>query len=128
MTEREVITLKEYIDKQIEHISKLSESKIEAIEKATTLAKKTVDERLKNMNEFRDALKDQNSTFVPRTEYLAQIKLVEKNHNDRITTLEMNKERLAGKADQSAVTTVMIIACIGIALSAISILLSIIFR
>ena len=50
-----------------EHI----ESRLQALEKATEEAKKTLEKRLEGMNEFRSQLKDQAGTFITRVEFEA---------------------------------------------------------
>ncbi len=104
MTEREVVTMRDYID-----------TKIEALEKATTLAKETMERRLEGMNEFRDALKDQNTTFITRAEY--------ENLCKEVQELRESRAELSGKADQKSVNTTFIIAILGVVTAFVGILL-----
>ena len=62
-----------------------------AAEKAVTKAEGASERRFESVNEFRQALTDQTSTFLPRTEYrTAHESLIEKINNnlDRIAQLE----------------------------------------
>ncbi len=111
MTDREVISLKEYIDSQIQSILCLSESKIEALEKATILAKETLDKRLDSINEFRDSLK---------TEYETLSKEVE--------SLKLSRAELQGKANQSAVNVSYLISGLAIFISVIAIIIRILLK
>ncbi len=52
-----------------EHLEKLFDARITAMEKAVGVAKETMESRLEGMNEFRAALTSQASTFLPRSEY-----------------------------------------------------------
>ena len=58
-------------DSRFESLESQFNIKISALEKATTVAAGLMDRRLEGMNEFRQSLKDQAGTFVPRSEYQA---------------------------------------------------------
>lgn len=60
------VTLKEYMD-----------TKISALDRATSVASEAMNKRLESMNEFRAQLKDQNATFLTRNEYEAKHALLE---------------------------------------------------
>ena len=100
------VSLKEY-----------TEARLRAVEKATDLAANTLEKRLEGMNEFRQALKSQSSTFVTRTEVDVQIAKI----HDDIRTLRESKARLEGKASQLYVTVTLVIAILGLMASIISI-------
>ncbi len=122
MTDREYVTLKEYIDTKIDALTRLSETKIGAVEKATILAKETIDNRLANMNEFRDALKDSTALNVTRIE----MKSLEKTLSDRVSIIEINNATLSGKASQKALDRVNNVAIAGIIIGAFGIIAAII--
>ena len=61
-----------YIDLR-SHFDTVINLRFEGIEKATDLARASMEKRLDSMNEFRDTLKDQASKFVTRTELLAAV-------------------------------------------------------
>jgi hypothetical protein len=84
--QRENVLLKEYIDLRISNV-----------EKATNLAGESMERRLSAMNEFRDALKDQNATFVRRDAFETALAKIE----DAIKALQLSKATLEGKASQA---------------------------
>jgi hypothetical protein len=97
-----------------EHI----ESRIAALENATTIAAENMEKRLDGMNEFRAQLKDQANTFISRNEYVLTI---EKLISD-IKTLQLSKANLEGKASQQSVLVAYLISIIGIIIALISLL------
>ena len=107
------VTLKEYFDTKVNHLSEELDFKMTSLKEATTLARNSMDERLARMNEFREALKDQNSTFITKAEF--------RSFCDRVTIelddLKLSKAKLEGKAEQSSVNISLILAVIGIALA-----------
>lgn len=70
---RPTVTMKEYVDAQIEWSLKLSEVRDENIRDNVNKANLTMDKRLDGMNEFRDALKDSNATYITRSELIAYV-------------------------------------------------------
>lgn len=77
---RPTVTMKEYVDMQVQmlermnslrdaHLVDVNRIKDENIKNAVT----TMDKRLDGMNEFRDALKDSNATFVTKSELIAWV-------------------------------------------------------
>ena len=74
------IPAREYIDREVEravrdaenrinHQREVSDSRFMSIEEARRLAKIEQDKRLDGMNEFRETLRDQASTFMTRRDY-----------------------------------------------------------
>jgi len=118
MSKAELITLKEYIDKTLGLQIAAIEVKIAALDKATLVAKESMERRLEGMNEFRDALKDQNATFVTRTEY-------ERSICD-IRELRDSKNKLEGKADQKAVNLATLLAAAALAIALIGLVMDLI--
>jgi len=92
-------------------------TEVTAMKEASRLAKENVDLRLAAMNEFRDAMKDQTDTFLPRAEYLTRHESIEKD----IRSLRESRAELLGKASQNSVVVAYIIAAVGIGLSVIAI-------
>jgi len=105
MTEREVVTLKEYVD-----------AKIDAINESTKLATQTLNERLAGMNEFRAALKDKDMMTVTRDELKA---LMDKVHGD-IGMLREWKATLEGKASQQSVNIATILSIAGLLIALVA--------
>lgn len=91
------------------------ESRIVAVERATSIASVAMEKRLEGMNEFRDALKDQASKFVTRIELEACITKLQSD----IRELMKYKDIAEGKASQLSVTISLVLAIIGIAISII---------
>ena len=92
------------------------ESRIVALEKATTIAAINMEKRLDGMNEFRSQLKDQASTFISRNEYTV---MMEKLQQD-IKTLQISKANLEGKASQQSVLIAYLISIISLCIALIS--------
>src|ERR1700740_2221202 len=70
-----------------ERIAKLEATTI-ATKESITIAKMDLDLRLNSMNEFREAIKDQNSTFIPREEYKTA-------HYALLASVQKNAEEIA---------------------------------
>jgi len=83
--------------------------RLDGTEKVTELSRAAMDKRLEGMNEFREALKDQQKNFISRQEFDLVVA--------DIRVLREAKASLEGKADQSSVNNVMLLAIIGIFLS-----------
>ena len=135
--------LKEYVDQQLaqleDHLNEIIELKfsalkdatnvakgsvdvrLDALKEATNIAKEGMDERLARMNEFRDALRDQNATFVSKTEFNA----VSERLNEDIRSLRESRSELKGKAEQSSVNVATFIALISLTIGVISFIMSI---
>jgi hypothetical protein len=118
MTEKEVVSLEKYLETRLEDQRVFFDSRIDAIEKATCEATLSLNKRLEGMNEFRAALKDQNSTFLPRNEYEVQH---EKLEND-IKVLRESKAMLEGKASQQSVNFSTLIAIAGVLIGIIALI------
>lgn len=131
----EYVTLRDYID-----------TRIDAIEKAISVAYRSMESRLEGMNEFRNTLKDQNLSFITKAEYqLAHDRLVEEikttrdqiarlltrtEHDasftrvsEQIKSLELSRAELQGKASQSSVNIAYGISIVGLLVGIIGIIL-----
>ena len=135
-TQRDGVTLRDYVD-----------SRLAAMEKATTVAYDAMNKRLEGMNEFRQAMQDMRSETVTRTEFsqmrerlvtlancsdveslrqrleqLYQIRGVQiKEIEDEIQSLAEFRAELRGKASTQSVMVAYIVSGIGILFSLISI-------
>jgi hypothetical protein len=67
------ITLEHYFERVMGDCKDGCNGRFIAMEKVVDTAKESMEKRLDGMNEFRDALKDQASRFVTRTELLAAV-------------------------------------------------------
>lgn len=74
-------------------------------------------ERLKSMNEFRNALKDQTSAFITRTE----VELKNRHLEDGMNLLSKKTAQSEGRASQTAVFVAIVLALIGIVIGVIQI-------
>lgn len=99
------VSLKEYV-----------ELKIDSIDKATTLAKESMELRLNSMNEFRATLKDQAGQFITRNE----LNIIIERISIDIKNLNTAKDIMTGKASQSSVLFSYALAIIGILISVYS--------
>ena len=100
----EEVSIKEYFD-----------ARINALEKATTVAANSLEKRLEGMNEFRSQLKDQQSTLMPRTEFNSLHTLIVNDIQD----LKESRAELRGKASQKSVIVAYIISGISLVIAVI---------
>ena len=70
-------------DKIREKVVRLEE-RLRASDKALEIARESMTERLKGMNEFRNQLKDQAATFISRTEFESKIETLKSGRRDNI--------------------------------------------
>jgi hypothetical protein len=96
---KSVVSWRDYVD-----------TRILALEQATNLAAKTLEKRLEGMNEFREALKNQASLFITRSEMELEIEKMEKD----IRVLRESKANLEGKASQISVVIALAISILGL--------------
>lgn len=122
MTENDV-PLKEYLDirfksleLQIEAQSKLQCQHNELNELAIKTAKEITDNRLSQMNEFRDQMQDERALFATKESV--------ENSNKEINSLKEWKSNMEGKASQSSVNVVMVFAVIGTLLSIVGLVMN----
>lgn len=112
-THEDGVSLKEYFEETCR-------AKMDAHDKALTLARDSMEKRLEGMNEFREQLKDQASRFITRTEHDALIS----KYDMEIKALTKAKDLLEGKADQKSVFITQVIAIISLLMGLITILRS----
>jgi hypothetical protein len=96
-TYKDGVSLKEYFD-----------SRITSVETSIILAHASMEKRLDSMNEFREALKDQNSRFITRNEH----ELVMSDIQD----LKESRAELQGKASMQSVVVAYMISAISLAI------------
>ncbi len=105
MTDREVVTLKEYID-----------TRMDALQLAIKLVTDSLDKRREDMNEFRAQMQDQTAHFITR----AELNVVRESQDKDIKSLRESRATLEGKASQNSVMVSYIIAFIGIAIGIVA--------
>jgi hypothetical protein len=121
---KNLVTLKEYIDSNVSTLKEYLNVQIEALKHATLIAKESMEKRLDSMNEFRETLKDQTNSFIPRQEYKESIFSLQKQVDD----LKQSRDILAGKASQSSVNIAYILTAISLLLSVLSFILNFIVK
>lgn len=102
------VSLREYFDMRLGHI----ESNI-------TTAKAEMDRRLDGMNEFREQLRVQEQTYMPRKEVESSMAAV----NSDIRMLRESRAVLEGKASQNSMYVSLLFAAAGLSLSIISLVM-----
>ncbi len=94
-------------------LEKHFESRIAALEKSIDSTARVLDRRLEGMNEFREALKDQASKFITRSE----LSIIFERIDADIRLLREYKSIMEGKASQNSVAISYIISAIVLAIS-----------
>jgi hypothetical protein len=77
------------LHERLDSIERLFGEKFDARDRALTVAMAAMERRLDGMNEFRDALRDQASRFLPREEYMAAHEGIVRSME--ITRIELSK-------------------------------------
>lgn len=113
-----LIAMREVLIARIDALREYADARFKALETATDLSKEAIGHRLDSMNKFRDALNDQSSTFVTKAEHNAWC--------NRVTSLESDRDKQTGKADQKSVATALIVALSGTAIGICSLIVSIV--
>lgn len=111
------ISLQTYLEGKMEAMQNTFSARMNAMEKATTVAAGLMDKRLEAMNEFRNTLKDQASQFLTQAEFDAQHQRVLED----IRMLRESKATLDGKASQQSVNISLIIAVVGMIMGMINV-------
>ena len=120
-------TLEQYLSSKIDGIEKNLTTRLNGVEKSVETALASADKavsksdqaterRFESVNEFRQTLQDQTSTFLPRAEYQAQRKAAE-------DATASNSERIS-RIESTAVGKSEGIGTIGIIVIGISVILS----
>jgi len=121
MTDADTIGLREYIEQRMEDCRACHDAQMEAMDKAIELAASQLGVRLDHMNEFRDTLKDQSSTFIPRPEFEKIMTSISENHNERLRALELSRAELQGKASQASLNVAMVVAVMSAIISIVGV-------
>jgi hypothetical protein len=121
-TQEDGVTLKEYVEARIDAMYHNFEVRIQALEKATTIASESMEKRLEGMNEFRSQLKDQSLTFFTRQEHILYKEAID---ND-IRSLRESRANQEGKASQQSVIIAFALTGISLMIGSLSFLLAIV--
>jgi hypothetical protein len=108
--QKDGVPLLEHLESRLSSLQTLMESRLAAIERATTVALAQLDRRLEGMNEFRDVLKDQTGRLATKDEVAAQLERV----NVQIVELKEFRALLEGKASQSSVNVFMLMSALSL--------------
>jgi len=96
------VTWKDYVDGRFKEINE-----------SRAIASASMEKRLDSMNEFRDTLRDQATSFMPRAEVEATLNRVETD----VQGLRESRAVLEGKASQNSVNIALLIAVMGAVMS-----------
>lgn len=116
---KEFVSLRDYLEAQMQAHTDIYSVKFENIEKSTALAYASLNKRLEGMNEFRESLKDQANKFV--TDEKFQFLMTKVDEDIRI--LREAKAAEEGKASQKSVNTALVIGVVGLIIAIASTLL-----
>ena len=110
------VSLRDFLCNKISNLDQKMELTFKLNQSAIDKAESSMNARLESMNEFRDTLRDQNKTFITKSEH----EYLEK----QIVDLQLSKAELAGKATQSSVNISYIIAISSILISVVSLIVN----
>ncbi len=95
MPDDDRVTLRDHFQAQLEWIDRYFDVRLGASKLAVDKAEQQLNARLETMNEIRSQLKDQNATFVTRTEH--------EEFGKRLALLERHESSIAGRSAVSGV-------------------------
>lgn len=112
------VSLKSYVESRIDGLEKLTDERFKTSQLALNKSEESLKEYKTQANEWRGQSKDQNQTYLQKTEYEVFQKII----NEKIDNLRLNEAELKGKADQKSVALVMIIAIFSMIFSLVDLL------
>lgn len=115
------VGLREYLESLIKGLQKNNDDKFIALEQARELAFNNLEKRLDGMNEIRDQLREQATTFVQKVE----CNPTKDRFAEDIRILTASKNILEGKASQKSVNMAIFIAFTGLVMSIVGIIIAI---
>lgn len=118
---REVDTFAETVNQRFEASAEAVITALAEVKIATGKAEQAMNRRLEGMNEFREQLKDQASTFMPRPEAVAAIQAVaaagQAHHklvDGRVDALEKVVDQTRGKSEGLTLGWKILIGALGL--------------
>ena len=102
-----------YIKGKIKAVKDMARQQFASVVDATKVALETNNKRLDGMNEFRQSLKDQNATFVTKSDHA----ILHDRLADDIRLLRESKATLEGKASMTSVYIAYAIALVSFLLT-----------
>jgi len=112
------INLKEYFDLAIKAQDEKTTAILKGQQIALELAKKNMDYRLEEMNNFRKDMQRMETSFLTREAFEIKHELMQK----QVDELRLSRAELQGKADQKSVNWILGISVIGLVISIISVI------
>ena len=107
---RDIVTLKEYVEKQID-----------AVRLTMAATDKAMEVRLEAMNELRDQINRERGSFISRNEHDA----VHKSLDQDVQSLMMSRAELHGKASMASVYWTGIVSFVSLLLGTLSLILAV---
>ena len=108
------VRLREHLEASIAGLEKLMDTKLNGIARTTDAVARDLDRRLEGMNEFRAQLEAQAKTLANKAEVELELKRI----RDQIEAMQMWQHRQEGKASQQSVNVALLMALVGLLLSA----------
>ena len=104
------VTMKEYIDHRFDELKEYMNVRFNHIDVATKLAQENLNLRLEGMNEFRNSMKDQASSFITRAEHNIIISKLDAS----LSQLREDSAMARGAASQTSVIFAYILTMLAI--------------
>ena len=112
------VKLKEHLEALLREQRVYFEMKLAARDEASRASHSSMEARLAGMNEFRDALKDQNATMITRTEF----RVVCDRTQAELADLQKFRNIAEGKASQNSVLFFGFLSVVSLLISLIKLL------
>lgn len=120
----QIIAQKEAINAALVAAKDALTAALASAEKAIAKAEEASDKRFESVNEFRQTLSDQTSTFIARNEYTAQYGAI----GDRVSLLERERSEDFGKGKGIATTGAFIVGAVAVAAALVAIFAAVLLR
>ncbi len=120
--QEDTVTLRDYIETKLCALRDHIDTRLEEIEKATEIARSSMEHRLNEMNEIRGSLRDTVANQVNRDRCDTRMNVVDAE----LEELKKYRNTMEGKASQSSLNTVILMTVISLLMSAVSIALKLI--
>ena len=114
-----VYSLKEYFDMAIAKMDEKIEQRFCAVKEAVDKADKATEKRFEGVNEFRNAMGDQQRTFIPRREFEISIDSLSR----KIVDIEKHMDKIANMKAGGNVVLAYIISAISFVVAIVSLIL-----
>lgn len=93
---RELISLREYVDIRFDAQEKAVQSALASADRAVAKAESASDKRFDGVNEFRSSLNDQTRTLMPRSEYEQAMKAMNEKIDILTARVNTRDDRMQG--------------------------------